>query len=104
MGHARNRRWQSLYPHPQCVVRVRGEWEIAGPRNSGGKPPFLTCSNIGGIEQVRKGGLPPLFRVDHLKEKSKCLKGLKGELSGEHFVMKGVYKNCPGVDGPDCED
>ena len=26
------------------------------------------------------------------------LKGLTGELSGEKFFMKGVYKNCPGVD------
>jgi hypothetical protein len=26
------------------------------------------------------------------------LKGLKGELSGEQFVMKGVYKNCPAVE------
>lgn len=26
------------------------------------------------------------------------LKGLTGELSGEHFLLKGVYKNCPSVD------
>lgn len=26
------------------------------------------------------------------------LKGLTGELSGEHFLLKGLYKNCPEVD------
>jgi len=26
------------------------------------------------------------------------LKGLTGELSGEEWVMKGIYKNCPKVD------